>query len=64
MTFFLIVLGIAAGYSGGMYLIAAVTMLRCHAANYEHPQHLTEEYTFHLGLCFILSVGFIGLILK
>jgi hypothetical protein len=28
------------------------------------PREIAELNTFHLGLCFILSVGFLGLILK
>lgn len=51
----LILLGLSALYCGGMWLFLAVVSIR-------NRQNLENE-TFHLGLCFILSVGFLGLLL-
>jgi flagellar biosynthesis protein FliR len=56
MNLIIIALAVAAVYCGGMWIVlAALGMVR--KADYE-----TE--TFHLGLCFLLAIGFLGLILK
>lgn len=66
MTLILIELALilAAIYSGGMYVFVYAKALR------KGGEMLWEEYvhvernTFHLGLCFILAVGFLGLLVK
>jgi hypothetical protein len=49
-------LALAATYCGAMWLVLAVVSFR--------TGRDVERETFHLGLCFILAVGFLGLILR
>lgn len=49
-------LGLSALYCAGMWLYLAQYSIR-HGAD-------LEAETFHLGLCFVLSAGFLGLLLK
>jgi len=56
MALIVAALSLAALYSVAMYLYLAYLSFR------DYQDYETE--TFHLGLCFILAVGFIGLILK
>jgi hypothetical protein len=51
-----IALGVAAIYSGAMWLILCAASLKT-GTDYERE-------TFHLGLCFILAAGILGLILR
>lgn len=53
-----IILALAAIYCGGAYIALAALIFR---GRYEPT--LGELHTFHLGLCFILAVGFFGLTL-
>lgn len=56
MALIKIALALAAFYSGGMYIaLFLVSVLK--RVDYERE-------TFHLGLCFILAMGFLGLIVK
>lgn len=57
-----ILLAISAAYFGGMWLwMAGLSVFR--RAQYDFPTLIEiERQTFHLGLCFILSAGFLGLI--
>lgn len=48
------ILAIAAIYCAGMYALLAYRTLKL-GENWERE-------TFHLGLCFILAVGFLGII--
>lgn len=59
-----ILLALAACYCGGMYLFLAVTSFRYRAGYKVRPElaDQIERYTFHLGLCFILALGFLGVI--
>jgi hypothetical protein len=59
VTIIEIALALAAAYSGGTYLHVYWLALR---GEVEHQQ--AELNTFHLGLCFILALGFLGLLLK
>jgi len=56
MTIIEILLALSAVYCAGMWLYLAVQSLKTRI-NYE-----TE--TFHLGLCCVISAGFLGLLLK
>lgn len=60
-----ILLGIAALYSGGMYAFQFTVFIRNYSAYVLDPSaaDAAERYTFHLGICFIVSLGFLGLIL-
>lgn len=51
----------AALYCGGMWLVHFGLWAR-YGFGQVAPE--TEANTFHLGLCFILAVGFLGLLLK
>ena len=64
MTIIVALLAVAAAYSGGMWLFTAVQSFRAREAYETRPDlaDRIELYTFHLGLCFILALGFIGLI--
>lgn len=53
-------LAVAALYSGIEWLRLSVIQIRGRAADPD----AVERYTFHLGLCFIIAVGFLGLIAK
>jgi hypothetical protein len=61
-----ILLGIAAAYSGGMYAVQFIGFFRHYEAFQLEPgaAEAMERHTFHLGLCFILAVGFLGLLLN
>jgi F0F1-type ATP synthase membrane subunit c/vacuolar-type H+-ATPase subunit K len=59
MTVIEILLGIAAAYCGFTYAVVYVAALRGMVDQYN-----AEQNTFHLGLCFIVSLGFLGLLLK
>lgn len=54
MTIIEILLRLAAVYCGGMWLFLAYHAMR--------TGEDVETQTFHLGLCFILAVGFLGMI--
>lgn len=56
-------LALVAIYSGGMWLFLAYRGLK---HGYDDPKIAddVERYTFHLGLCFILAAGFLGLMLR
>jgi hypothetical protein len=58
MTLIIIALALSAIYSGGTYIYVYVMALRGLVEARD-----AELNTFHLGLCFILSVGFLGIIL-
>lgn len=55
MSLIIASLFLSALYCGGMWLVLAVQSWRTGVD--------FERETFHLGLCFILSIGFAGLIL-
>lgn len=64
MTIIIILLNLIALYTGGMWLYLGfqttrrgIVLERDEAWNY-------ERHTFHLGLCCILALGFLGLIVK
>jgi hypothetical protein len=52
-------LEIAAIYSGVFYVIVFASALM---GRYDRNE--AELHTFHLGLCFILALGFLGLLLQ
>lgn len=54
-----IILACCAAYCGFAYLRIADLALR---GGYD--RNTAELHTFHLGLCFILSVGFLGLLVR
>lgn len=60
MLLILTLLTLVALYCGGMWLWRSYNAL-----TEADPAVLTwiEKHTFHLGLCFILAIGFLGLIL-
>ena len=59
MHLILLALEVAAIYCGVAYLYT------CFLGMTRRIEPATAElYTFHLGLCFILSVGFLGLLLR
>lgn len=54
-------LALAAIYCGGMWLwLVAISFKHRASAPTEYGDTI-ERYTFHLGLCFILAAGFLGL---
>lgn len=59
-------LAVAAIYSGGMYLYSVYRFydLDRNGALNAMVQDEIAEFTFRLALCFILAVGFLGLLLK
>lgn len=60
----LFLLGATAGYSGVMWLWLAINGMKQRSRlTYEQLVEIERE-TFHLGLCFILSIGFLGLLLR
>jgi hypothetical protein len=61
-----ILLGVAAFYSGGMYALYFFSMVRHYRAYQAEPAvaDQMERYTFHLGICFILALGFLGILLR
>jgi hypothetical protein len=59
MTLIAIALLLSALYCGGMWLyVARETMMG------RYDAMTAETHTFYLGLCFILALGFLGLMLK
>lgn len=54
-------LAASALYCAGMYVLRIVAFFR--AQGMDSAASL-ENDTFHLGLCFILSLGFLGIIMK
>lgn len=55
-----IMLGLTALYCGGMW---GLCFARFIGGKYRLDDHeAVERHTFHLGLCFILAIGFLGLI--
>lgn len=65
MLFIKIALIVSAAYAGGTWLAQLVGFLRNLDAYRASPDAAgrLEAHTFHLGLCFILAIGFLGLIL-
>jgi hypothetical protein len=59
MTAIVILLALSALYCGATYIAVYAAALR---GRVDHAS--AELNTFHLGLCFILSIGFLGLLLK
>jgi hypothetical protein len=58
------ILIVTAAYSGGMWLWLCGLSLT-NRSRYTMDDHmLIERQTFHLGLCMILALGFLGLILE
>lgn len=64
MTLIEIALAVAALYCGGMWLFQAFVFYRSRKAFALDPNASArmENHTFHLGLCFILALGFLGLV--
>lgn len=64
LTLIIILLGISAAYSGGMWLYMFAVTWPLREMLKELPDNRKEiaDLTFRLGLCFILSLGFLGLI--
>lgn len=62
ITLIAIALGLAALYCAGMWLLYGYHGLRGRLALTDGDQ--IERHTFHLGLCFILAAGFLGLLLR
>lgn len=64
LTLIEILLGLSALYTGGMWLWIAITTWPLRHALKELPENRKEiaDFTFRLGLCFVLSIGFLGLI--
>lgn len=60
MILIIISLAIPAGYCGYQWLFRAYQA----ATGKIVVDAELEEHTFHLGLCFILAAGFLGLLLK
>lgn len=57
-----ILLGLVALYCGGMWLwMALVTWTRRRSLDPAVAERIAEQ-TFRLGLCFVLAVGFLGVI--
>lgn len=55
----IIALAVAAIYSGGAYLYVTIRTLRNAETMSSGEIVFAETNTFHLGLCFILAVGFL-----
>lgn len=62
LTLILILLAIVAIYCGGMW-IATFIIVRKRPPQTEALRASIAQFTFHLGICFILAIGFAGLIL-
>lgn len=60
-----ILLALSALYCGGMWLFLAIRAWpRREVFRYDTAaRQELQSHTFHLGLCFILAAGFLGLIL-
>ncbi|AOR77214.1 hypothetical protein [Novosphingobium resinovorum] len=54
---------LAALYSGGMWLWIVVVMIQDRARLSRADLIEFERQAFHLGICFILALGFAGLIM-
>jgi amino acid permease len=63
LTLVKILLAAAALYGGVMWLFVAWVSFRTKSATPEQNDRI-ERYTFHLGLCCIVALGFLGLLLK
>lgn len=67
LTVIMILLGVAAAYSGGMWLWLFAATLRPDARlGLKIDSDVRREMqavTFHLGLCCILSLGLLGLLI-
>lgn len=51
----------AAAYCGGMWLYTAFVWRRAgNVLTTREARQDVERYTFHLGLCFIIAIGFLG----
>jgi len=61
MILITIALALVALYCGGMW---AWHFVRWAQYGFGPVAYETEANTFHLGLCFILALGFLGLLLK
>jgi hydrogenase/urease accessory protein HupE len=64
LTMIKLLLALTALYCAGMWLLYAFAMLRGYRAGAEIDTELVENDTFHLGLCFILAIGALGILLK
>lgn len=58
-----IALAVSAVYCGGMWLWLAV-ITGFNRAGDEGQRRAVATDTFHLGLCFVISVGFLGVLVK
>lgn len=56
------ILSVVALYCGGMWLVCLAQVLKHGAALSDFDRGEIEQHSFHLGLCFILALGFLGLI--
>lgn len=56
-----VILALVVIYCFGMWIFAAVQHYR-HSFT-DAAEEIIERYTFHLGLCGIIAIGFLGLIL-
>ena len=64
LTIICILLGLAALYGGGMWVWMFIALTRLGRENVpERDRAAIELFTFHLGLCFIIALGFLGVIL-
>lgn len=66
MTLIIVALGVTALYSIAMWLFIAISaMFNPDRDLFTRGEHDSIELaTFHLGLCAILALGFIGLLIK
>jgi len=60
-----VLLSLAAIYCGTMWLCLAISFWPHRHALQNSPEtrYELQQQTFHLGLCFILTIGFLGIIL-
>lgn len=59
-----IALALAAIYAGGAYAVVFANALK-RRSELQWEEHMAIELnTFHLGLCFIVALGFLGLMVK
>ena len=64
MTAITVILILAAIYSGGAWLWLFMSFVHNRHTISAEAFELMERNTFHLGVCCILSLGFLGLILS
>jgi hypothetical protein len=66
MILITLMLTIAAAYTGGSWLWMAYQAYagRASLRNDESLRREVQDFTYHLGVCFILAVGFLGLLVK